>query len=508
MPGINEPDESYNMGAHWRSHIRVESFVKIARVLPIFVVLLFLSLCNVQASDSPAYFYAYIDGSPDLHLIDPANPDQILTHPIPLRERGAIQAVYPSPDGSKLALIHLIFSDSWLSIYDILSGEVTEIRQYPYFMPAFYGAKTLPFHADLNPLWSLDSTILAFNLYSFSEYGHSNSKETYIYSTTSDSLTLVRRGNAYSLPDTAPVKMRFSPDSSTFLLAYQTCHNLLCSTTTELYSVIGDGVVLVKSLSDEGRFIAFGMSAMCIEGWSPDARYLTLNSDCGSNSEDYFSELFVWDLVEDDIIRITHNTSIETVGGDEVTLVWKRLKYSAQWVSDTVLLISEAWGPLSEMTDGGYDLKYSDFESSTTLYSLETRSGRVIDGKGRFNWSANPVSGLLAFNEETYMADAAGIATWASRSVEIAAYTGAGFVSEFSSVNGCNPTWSPDGRYLQYTVPPSDFFLSGCHHWLDGLIFIDTSTHQMTQFSLPESAQNVGPDYGDFFLVGWIAHPS
>jgi hypothetical protein len=468
-------------------------------------MLLVLSLRSAQAADAPVYFYAYIDGSSDLHLVNPAIPDQVLTHPIPLRGEGAIQAVYPSPDGRKLALVHLIFGDPWLSIYEILSGEVTEIRQYPYFVPAFYGAETLPFQADLNPIWSPDSTILAFNLYSFSEYGHSNSKETYVYNSTSDSLTRVRKGDAYSLPDTMPVKMRFSPDSSTFLLVYRTCHNLLCSAITELYDVTGDKVVLRKALSDERRFIAFGMSSMCIEGWSLDARYLALNSACEPNSDDYFSELFVWDLVEDDIIRITHNTNIETFGDDEVTLVWKRLKYSAHWVSGSELLISEAWGPLSEMADGGFNLNFSDLKSSTALYSLETRSSTVIDRKGRFNWTANPVSGVLAFNEETYTADAAGIAAWASRSVEIAAYTDAGFVSEYSSVNGCNPTWSPDGRYLQYTVPPSDRFLSlVCHYSLDHLAFIDTSTHQTTQFSLPESAQAVGPDYGDFFLVGWI----
>jgi Tol biopolymer transport system component len=482
--------------------------LKSAHYLPIFAMLLILSLRSAQAADTPVYFYGYIDGSPDLHLINLANPDQVLTHPIPLRERGAIQAVYPSPDGRKLALIHLIFDVSWLSIYDILSGEVTEIRQYPVFMPAFYGAKTLPFHADLNPLWSPDSTILAFNLYSFSEYGHSNSKETYIYNTASGALTLVRRGDAYSLPDTAPVNMRFSPDSSTFLLVYRTCHNLLCSAVTELYDVTGDSVVLRKALSDERRFIALGMSSMCIEGWSPDARYLALYGDCEPSSLGYFAELYIWDLVEDTVIRITHNTNLEDSADGEVELIFRRVKYSTHWVSDSELLINEAGGPLSKMAHGGYDLNYSDLKSSTMLYSLETRSGTVIDRKGRFNWTANPVSGLLAFNEETYTGDAAGIATWATRSVEIAAYTDAGFLSEYSSVNGCNPTWSPDGRYLQYTVPASNRFLSVCHYTLDGLVFIDTSIYQTTQFVLPESALSAGPDYGDFFLVGWIAQPN
>ncbi len=316
-------------------------------------------------------------------------------------------------------------------------------------------------------VWSPDSRYLALNM-----LGPKQS-EVYLYSIYDGRLTAIT-----NLDTAQHYRMAWSNDSTYIATNGFTCAaNGQCVSKIEYFDVQGHLVssVTVSDIS-------------CDLGWSPDNRYIYFKDTCDSLSWSQ-EELFLWDTVQNTIVRITNYTHHLQVGDK----AGPNAEYIVLWTNRSAAIISTFFS----------DTKTAATFTRTISYNVNSGSLTPLSDNLIQQFAVNPVSGQIVFREIA-QADF----DWAQPRNSIthlgqisnAALTELPFPQATQIKGGCDFAWSPDGKYLVYALPASCVVHNA--NEIDGFGFVESVTGSIHQrlFTLDDPIIGSIP-------AGWVITP-
>ncbi len=432
----------------------------------LFLCLIVLSPDPTAAQTAIVSRYAYLTESApsqlQLHLINPANSNErIAPIPITLTAGYSLRVANPSPDGRWLAVWsgNLATTTMLLQLYQMSTGTWQTILQIP-----TYQYRDVD---DLIPVWSPNSQYLAFITIDGTAFS------AQLFMIASQTLTTVRAGTAVgSLPFIYPIELAWSQHSTRLAIVESNCYNQLCTNDIRPFAI--------PSLTALGEIRIDG--TICNLKWSPDNRRISFIRDCDYNAALYLSDIFIWEVGQQQAARLTHFTN--QLGGTW-TQTFVTASLDVLWYDANQLLIG-----IAAMKTGSLANLYT---AETALY--HSTAGRVaeLSDEIAYGWVRNPFLdeityrslGVTSTNEKGF--------DFSPGSIRIATFDGTNLVVT-AQVPGPRPNWgkleqslywSPDGRWVAYSQanPPSYFFL-------------DKITATTTQFLLPENG---------YSPLGWVS---
>lgn len=469
------------------------------------------SSVGLAAQDTPSevseteYYYAYISHTPQdntIYLIDPASPETAPQHfQIPFEggasEYRAIRAV-PSPDGRQLAIVahevNCIVNRGFdaLFFYRMETSELVKVSSL--------------FLDDV--VWSDDNRFLAFNAYVPTEGSYTELTATYVYDTLWQSHSKIKQ-TTLGLPKVQPTYLTFAPDSVHLAVFNNSCWNYICTGILELYNTQNGTLTVTQEIPPRSNM---AMDYTCIWGWSPDGRYLAFVSVCNEWAERYFSELFVWDTVENEVSQLTTYTNspadFEASAKVNLSPPDHLVRYSVVWFNADILLVGAIVTKYDLWPDGSARPLFDQaiFDVFTSTLPDGKRHPINSDSKVYLNLSPHPTDKtIIAFREERYTPDAAGELLLdpyhAQNAVHIAAFDGQTFETIHKAEYGCVLKWSPDGEWLAYIATEKDESASSPCPVSISFNFLNNTTGEFNHYPATLTGINRGT------VIGWIISP-
>lgn len=221
---------------------------------------------------------------------------------------------------------------------------------------------------------------------------------------------------------------------------------------------------------------------ICQISWSPEKNYISFRSACNA-SVDVPQEIFLWDIRQNQIDRVT-NYTLSGISGAE---------YATFWVDENTLLISSA------SFTGGENVTNT---TQTITYQPQDKQTRVLNDQSVGEWALNPLTKQLAFQEQRISGDPNrfellpnAVGTTKSLSTRGSNLSANLLAPLASSEGGCHLAWSPDGTTLAYTVHPQ----GNCDANIEKIVFIDGVTGASTKYLTPAV-----PEITRVTPIGWI----
>jgi hypothetical protein len=433
------------------------------------------SLPMSSAIASTNYRYAYLVMTKDdyktvtLKFVDSAHPDKPAeTRPYILPEgwsppyRGYY--VNPiSPDGEWIAFVLPSTDQKRLSVqlYNLRSGEQNQIAE---------GYLNTP---STSVLWSPDSRYLALDIGQ-----RTNDVELLVYALAEHKIVNL------SDDDFDQRDSGWSPDAgrvATFTEPKSPCaRNVSCHSDLAVFDVADDSLVNSIDLSATN----LGGNQACSPNFSPDNRYVAFISNCylDFGLEGLPSEVYLWDLLENDLKPITDFSS---------ALAGKlfRITYKLSWLNSSSLLIGATSVVAGEL--GPHRLvTYRTVEDATSLWFSQGSAGFIQNLlNDQILLLLHSYSSSTADNPRNY------------EQIRIADIDHPALNSPSPGLKipaGCRFDWSPDGKLLAYTTSPD----GDCRKTMNGVNFIDFSSGSIQEHHLSEDDNG---DVSYILPIGWAA---
>jgi hypothetical protein len=468
----------------------------IYRLLFIFVLSLF-SIASAAVDEAVIYRYGYLTdvlpGSATLYMVNPADTGDTITRVIKLQDNQAtIEAIYPSPDGRFVIIssknARSLFPN--LSLYDVSENRMTFLTS-----PALNIPIVMPRPMNGSPVWSPDSTTLAFHAYAAGEGGPIfDLVYTYVYAVETDTLTRIEESSTEGPYTILQEGLAYSQDSRRLFIYSSAClRSGGCTSEFDIYDLTAGNNTVNTRLDFD--VIPTHPKDMCFQSWSPDGRYISFQAACEPFASQYFGEIFVWDTLTNTVTKLTENTNVAIPYNectDCLTPVYS-VNYDSLWIDKETLLLSETASPFSVID--------SDELYTATKIFTGISDEFTYDDATRFGFAYNPFSDRIAYRRETFSPDSGGNAVSNGIYIEIARYADRTFDVLYSDAldEGSTLSWSPDGDYLGfiYSEPVAiDAPPSGSWNAIY-LAFVRDADFTITQHDLPE----------EYMLAGWIALP-
>lgn len=437
----------------------------------------------------PKYSYAVWSGDGIQSQLVYIDPEQVNAptrlHPfdtVKVPEGPPPVAQNASPDGRWLVVrsytntvnIDVIFvmNVETHEIQEVISGNLAHRAN----LAAFAGAPQ-------ELVWSPDSRYLAINLV------HGDIYHIYIYEIATRELVKITGD-----------EMRFhfravwSSDSKSLLTTSDFCQtneSSSCDSKLQIFDVPSRKLIIEKDITALGHNAAVVGVTACDFDWSPDGRYINFASICGLYALPYVTrELYVWDLVKDEIRQITDSKTKLT---DLPELVGVVGIYAPIWTSNRLLLIGVTY-----FDSSGLGIRRRE----TTLYDAETHAqAHVLDHDADY-WSINPATHEIAYASGLTYPDenskfAVVIGQLATDTKQFTMKQIIDRSQDTPPLRPCNLSWSPDGQWLVFLSRPR-----GCGSQTQYIGFIDREGH-IVEYPITDKDQ-LGVD--SVWPVGWVMH--
>ncbi len=401
-----------------------------------------------------------------------------------------------SPDGRWLLVCYIQASKSGTvdrMLLDIQTGALQKIENA---LQADDKITTV-----FDPEWSDDSRYLVFNEYSLSL----GTAGISLYDVNARKLTtLVQNGDSPTHPGMVDLALFYQWMPASHLGVFQ---RRLC-TKPDLHTALQCGSLTLELRNLPDMTLLAHIEAPG-DGWdicnvrgAPSGRYLAFEGYCeiyGNNPA--FRELYVWDTLQNKIEQLTSNT-------DPNLDTWyaypqKYASYQPLWYDSQSLLL----GVRSETligTDNGIETQEGSVFARTELYRFDHHEPVTIMDKDVTFWAKNPVSSVIAFQNEVYgpKADHPDQRVLTFNQVSLATFDGQRLTVTAQVPGGCRGfKWSPDGKTLAYAVLSADAVNTTCFYSdTDGIRFVTSDGHTQ-DFILPSPQ-----DYEE--TVGWLQVPA
>jgi hypothetical protein len=435
------------------------------------------SACSQNNETSSTYALAF-EHINDQSLIYVATPGEF--EPRAMVEIPQGEWLWVSPDGESLAILSRGISEpaGILKIVRLSTGEeIASLKNVGQFR-----FERIPYFE--NVAWAPNGTMLAFLTHSQGEHG----TDIAIYDLETEEVSHVtgdealKRGLAWSsdgrqlafaaLQPCGESAWDCPPEESFWTIQV---YGLEDSTLHTLIDLQDTGLQRANNLGMLQRFI-------CDLSWSPDDAYLLFEDGCDPLWPAYYKEVFVVSVPDEQIWQLT-DLRDEQIGISE-------LGYASWWQSDSMRLLlaySKApWGPPTPQQA----IQVGVLEISTTEFmEVNELSGPDSLSAGTANWSPN--GEYLAWfqtdpERRTIIAK-----------LENNQLTPLNLSSTLPSGTCDSPQWSPDSRYLAYTISEetssSDICLSTGERTIVVVSVLDSLIMNTTE--------SLG---GDNRLIGWI----
>ncbi len=418
---------------------------------------------QVQTYDRYAYISGTASGETHLYVIDASNSKNASEDHMVLASNNSFpSSITVSPQKSLIALfVPLSNSYSILKLNRISSGESIDVAQGSLLY---------------NMSWSDDERYLAFN-----ERTQTNQLTTFIYSVGDKRLASISSGTALNRV------LAWSKDDTQLSIATETCD--ISSKCSIEIAIFDRSTNQMKNRMDVS-YVSQGSSvigdAICQLQWSPNGNYISFVGGCSLDVEGTVQEVYVWDLLQNRVIRATNFTV------DALKQVLKNknstsiaAKYETHWYNSQILLIAAVYSDDSNATHSAF-LSYQTDNGMTNDLSLSDVEDITL----------NPtITSELAFRNATTV-DA--LFTSQNPEIYIASFDGKQLKVLTRYSGGCDLSWSPDGTTLAYTQRGDN---TSCLDPIQAINFLHpmesaVQTHSMSA----ESA--VVPEYA--IPIGWI----
>jgi WD40 repeat protein len=446
--------------------------------LCILIACVFLFPLSTPVVAQAKYKYSYIFRADDLKigLVDPVNLNApIEVHTLNVPSDSALIDVIVSPNGQLLALHSITESStpprkSRIRLLNVISGEMREVAQ-GYFLSSWSGIGILEPESDIK--WSPDSHYVALAM---SQPGPVN---LYVYSLADGSLVNLTNDQANHY------RFTWSKDSTRIVAGSELCPEAQpCTRKIEVFDAAQktrETTLDVSYFQDTPGF------ALCAFRWSPDRHYISFVTGCSS----LFSltkEVYVWDVVQGSVTQVT-NFTVEA-SKRKIDVNYTLGKYDTIWADPQTLVIGAIFSDNPDTAS-----------TQTLMFHLPSKTITVLSMAAVEGWTANPVSGELAFRTIPAISSLGGFRSQTS-SVQIGAVSGKTLkiainAASISGVEGCDLAWSPDGAILSYTIRGA----SCTEDKVQGFGFIDKATGNVRRRMFSAAEQT---DIDFFYPRGWV----
>jgi hypothetical protein len=452
--------------------------MKSLTALSALLVIFMITMLTAQAQQPPSFQYAYLTRH-NVVAIETIDPLTGSLTPAPVQPSYSaneeIRFGKASPTGE------------WV-FFEVITGErQSTIRLVNMLTSAQRDIVTRANYRAIE--WSPDGQHIAIALRDFDML--SAPFDTYVYSIAQNSLESV----GSTIEDDYAVS--WSPDGQHLLIVsigYCAIEGQECPQIAFME------VVEVTSPSNITRTEFFSWrDRLCNFAWSPDSRYVSFQFSCGGlevgvSGFIYVSDMFLWDTAVNSIVPITSYTQpLSNLNSLDLSQTFFN-GYSAQWLSSNQMMIAVTSGRWSDLT--GYDP--STVQTGTYIYtiggSLTSFSTRSI-----FQGLRNPIYPEWPFisTQPQVILDDTGRnrIRLTDESLQIAAWENNSLNIIRTLPSGCNLHWSPNGRYLLYTITTT--FAAGCEREVDKFNIYDRNTGNLMQ--VQTSPISYDPD-----AIGWV----
>lgn len=261
-------------------------------------------------------------------------------------------------------------------------------------------------------VWSDDNRFLAFNAFVPTEGSYTEISATYVYDTLWQVYTKLKQ-TRLGLPKVQPTKLTFSPDGVHLAVFNKSCWNEYnCTGILELYNTQDSTLTVTQEIHPQYNI---AMDYTCVQSWSPDSRYLSFISICNEWLERYFSELFLWDVVENEVSQITAytNSPADFEASDEVNMSPPDhlVRYSTVWLNAGTMLVGSVVAHIVPWPDGTARPVFDQaiFDLSTYTWPGHVTHNITLGNRIYFDLAVHPTNrDRIAFREERYTPDAVG----------------------------------------------------------------------------------------------------
>ncbi len=451
-------------------------------ILSLLVVLcvIVLSVIGVESLLTPSaisptnYRYAYLVVSNDdyetaaLKFVDPTHPDEAAeTRPyiVPEGWRPPYRGYYVnpvSPNGEWIAFMLSPTDQKRLSaqLYNLRSGEHHKIIE-GYF--ATY---------ERNVFWSPDSLHLALAIGQ-----RPDDVELMVYSLAEHTLVNMS-DDEFDQRD-----IGWSPDAgrvATFTMPGRPCAiNIPCHSDLAVFDVADGSMVNSIDLSSTD----LSGNQACSPNFSPDNRYVAFISNCylDFGLEGLPSEVYLWDLLENDLKPITDFSNA-------FAQKFFRVSYKLSWLDTTTLLIGATHGA------GG-----QPDQQRMVLYRITEDTTSRWFSQGGAGFIQNPLTDQFVLYNYSVFADYDYPHDFELIRTADLHHPGLNSPSPGLKIPaGCRFEWSPDGKLLAYTTSAN----GDCQETMNGVNFIDFSNGSIHEHSLSVDGNG---DVSYILPIGWAA---
>jgi hypothetical protein len=443
-------------------------------VLIIIAVIPVLLLCTpVDAQGNKqtlGYGYITIDGeSATLTIINPNNTTALNALDIPNPVDYHLAEAVASPNGQWLAIaFEQYLVGTRFAMLNVVTREWIEIAQFA--------------HTEQVKLrWASDSNYLVFN-------GHSLDTQLYgiyIYSLLTHECELLQLEEETEHYHDFPYDFTWAASSDGIVVVSTNCQNQWCEPKFQLYA-IPSHELLTSALFNTVT------TRVCDLRLAAGMQYLSFVTPCEPDiPATQFYEVFIWDTQSGAFTQVTHYTN--ELSGLSINAPAFITVYDGIWLTNQEFLLSVfniERAPDQALPETGLHQTaiYAPPFTSQTLLTYTHATG--------YEWVKNPLTGDLAYREETYT-----YSPWPeidTASVRIATFENHTLLPVYSGPLGCDLKWSSDGRWLGYLNTTSWEFWHNCSNF-SGLSFIENSSGQVSSYSFP-AAERIVP-------VGWLMFP-
>lgn len=447
-----------------------------------FAVLTSMSFLQIKMSQAQAnYQYGYIlqfaSGDKQFAIIDPFAPNnQVKVIPLALAKELRIDDANISTDGRWISLeVHTSDRKRALTILDARSGEIRNQFDALYIAQA---ESTLALDQP-SLLWAANGQYLSFIAVSDTNIAPT----VFLYSVNTSQVSTV------SPVGGQPVAVAWNRHSPQLAIASTNCSNG-CSASFEIYNPADKTSRSLVTISGGDLGVTLDSpAAICYLDWSPNGRYISFMAGCDALNYSDKKEMYLIDVTQSSLHRITdftfHQNLLEQNG-----FLWA--DYRPSWSNTGTLVISTVYG-------AGENRRSETWEYTPNTGVLNKLSDEFIQ-----TWAENPILQTTAF--QSLGSDPAAydgltrtepiIVVPPNANLGHALQTGRQQVTA-NTPNGCNLSWSPDGKILAYTLSSGN---NSCRSNVQGFGFVDAANGQVTSVvpSLPDT------DSAHVIPIGWV----
>lgn len=418
------------------------SFILLALVLLVAIGSFPIAPVSAQEGYAYAYLAVFEDQTAELRIVDPVNLSAMAerrAYAIPPGWYPPDLQAFVSPTGEWVAFtLYALDNRSLLvQLFNVRSGETREIAQ---------GSLS---QRGQSIVWSPDGRVLTLNIVQ-----DGGDVDIYLYSVAD--ATMVNLTN----DDANQRDIAWSADSNRIATFTEPCPT--CASRLEIFNISSNQPEFSLDLS----LITLEGTESCNPTFSPDARYVGFQSNCGFNAAaraDFPNEVYLWNPVVGSLEQVT-NVSAE-VGGARFSAT-----YNLTWYDAQTLLV-------------GVNYETSTTQNRQVLsYQADQKRVSALATEGARLWSLAPLSRqVILFDPQTTGARQGQLEVATLDFTDQAATLSTQVVSRpVEAEIGYGLQWIPGGQTFAYTLHEG----GDSRSTIESIVFVDPFAGTVQQHSL------------------------